>query len=176
MFCVFQFFQKEIRMKLKILVSAFLVLLAVGCQQNSPVATDDNKQAEEGGQSLAKTKGGDVIHLGVVQENSPYYFTIYPGNTYAVTFQPWKTGNWKCYSWHMNASEYSSSVGVSYYWRNAYNPNDPYHWWTNDAAGYGFALRAEEDFHSGSAGITYEIRFRQWTDVMLPMVIWIATD
>lgn len=163
-------------MKLKILVSVFLVLLLVGCQQGSPVAVDDNKQVEESEQSFAKSRSGDVIHLGVVQENSPYYFTIYPGNTYAVTFQPWKSGRWKCYSWHTNASVYCASAGVFYYWRDAYNPGDPYHWWANDAAGYQFALRAEEVFNSGSAGITYEIRFKQHIDVMMPMVIWIATD
>ncbi len=148
-----------------------LVVFLFGCNQSTPVSVENSNEENE---NITTSRG--IHYFGVVQENREFTFMLYPGVTGAVNFQPWKLGRWKCYAWHTNAMAYNKSAGTSYYWRDANNPGDPYHWWANDATGYNFALRSEQVFNSGSAGITYEIRFRQWSDYGMPIHVLIVPD
>ncbi|MDD3301160.1 MAG: hypothetical protein PHR57_00030 [Patescibacteria group bacterium] len=152
----------------------FLAIFVISCEEE-PLVPNDNERNEEVSQTKPATKSyGDVIHLGVVPENRETTFIIAPGNVHTVTFQPWKAGRWVCYAWHTNLLLADKNAATSYYWRDANNPNDSYHFFGNRATGYLFALRSEIIFFSGSAGITYEIRFNQFSNMNMPITVWVA--
>lgn len=97
------------------------------------------------------------IEYGLIQANQQASFTLWQAyQVYSFTFQPWQIGTWDMQSWHTDPFPAYQLATISYYWRNALNPSDPWHYITSDNVYLN--VHTHETLYSGSVGITYKMK------------------
>lgn len=100
--------------------------------------------------------------------NQQLDFLLYPGETVEVHYYPHMTGNKMFYSWHSGMTSLDKVAFVTFYWTDTSKPNDVWHAWKNTAVGYMYPLTSQ-NLYSGSTSIGFMIKYKNYTDLMLPM-------
>lgn len=128
----------------------------IGPMDNEPVNTSLTPIDNNGDEYQTSLMTSD-IEYGLIQANQQTSFTLWQAyQVYSFTFQPWQIGTWDLQSWHTDPLPAYQFATISYYWRNALNPSDPWHYITSDNVYLN--VHTHETLHSGSIGITYKMK------------------